>query len=70
MLSDGITGSKKKTIDVRSDASGIEALDNYAGLHDYQEGLVRKGLDDMRIGRVISHEVVVERLKRTGRASR
>ena len=63
-------GKPKNTINVRSDASGTEALDNYTGLHAYQEGLVRKGLDEMRTGRVVSHELVVRRLKKTGRASR
>jgi len=30
--------------------------------------LVRKGLEEMRKGRVVSHEQVLKRLKRTGRA--
>ncbi len=47
-----------------------EAIDNYLGLHAYREQLVRKGLDEMREGRVVGHEQVVKRLKETGRASR
>ena len=45
-----------------------EAITNYIQLHAYQDALVRKGLEDMRRGRVVSHEQVVKRLKRTGRA--
>ncbi len=45
-----------------------EAIANYIQLHVYQDALVRKGLEDMRRGRVVSHEQVVKRLKRTGRA--
>lgn len=45
-----------------------EAIANYIQLHAYQDALVRKGLEDMRKGRVVSHEGVVKRLKRTGRA--
>ncbi|MFZ0478984.1 MAG: hypothetical protein WAL71_07520 [Terriglobales bacterium] len=35
-------------------------------LHAYQDGLVRKGLEAMRQGRVVSHEEVVKRLKARG----
>lgn len=45
-----------------------EAIENYIELHAYQDALVRKGLEEMRKGRVISHEEVVGRLKRSGRA--
>lgn len=45
-----------------------EAITNYIELHAYQDALVRKGLEDMRKGRVVSHAEVVTRLKRTGRA--
>lgn len=45
-----------------------QAITNYIQLHAYQDALVRKGLEDMRRGRVVSHEEVVKRLKRTGRA--
>lgn len=45
-----------------------EAITNYIELHAYQEALVRKGLEEMRKGRVVSHEDIVKRLKRTGRA--
>ncbi len=45
-----------------------QAITNYIELHAYQDALVRKGLDDMRQGRVVRHEEVVKRLKRSGRA--
>jgi predicted transcriptional regulator len=45
-----------------------EAITNYIELHAYQDALIRKGLEDMRRGRVVSHEQVVKRLKKTGRA--
>jgi predicted transcriptional regulator len=32
--------------------------------HAYQDALVRKGLEEMRKGRVLSHEEGVKRLKR------
>jgi len=32
--------------------------------------LVRQGLDEMREGRVVGHEEVLRRLRKTGRASR
>jgi predicted transcriptional regulator len=44
-----------------------EAIANYIELHDYQDGLVRKGLEDLSKGRVVSHEDVVKRLKKAGR---
>ncbi len=47
-----------------------EAISNYIELHAYQDALVRKGLEEMRKGRVTSHEEVVKRLKRTRRARR
>ena len=47
-----------------------EAITNYIELHAYQDALVRKGLEDMRKGRVVSHEEVVKRLKKSGRARR
>jgi len=47
-----------------------EAISNYLELHAYQDALVREGLDEMRKGRVVSHEDVVKRLKQSGRASR
>jgi len=47
-----------------------EAIRNYVELHAYQDALVRQGLAEMRQGRVVSHEDVVKRLKKTGRASR
>lgn len=45
-----------------------EAITNYIELHAYQDALVRKGLAEMRKGRVVNHEEVVKRLKRAGRA--
>jgi len=45
-----------------------EAITNYIALHSYQDALVRKGLEEMRKGRVVSHQQVQKRLKRTGRA--
>jgi predicted transcriptional regulator len=47
-----------------------EAITNYIELHAYQDELVHNGLEQMRKGRVVSHEDVVKRLKkRTRRAS-
>ena len=45
-----------------------EAIANYIDLHAYQDALVRKGLEEARKGRVVSHEEVVKRLKKRGRA--
>ena len=45
-----------------------EAITNYIELHAYQNALVREGLEEMRKGRVVSHEEVVRQLKRTRRA--
>lgn len=45
-----------------------EAITNYIELHAQQDALVRKGLAEMRKGRVVNHEEVVKRLKRAGRA--
>ena len=47
-----------------------EAITNYIELHAYQDALVQKGLEEMRKGRIVSHAEVVNRLKKTGRASR
>jgi predicted transcriptional regulator len=47
-----------------------EAITNYIELQAYQDALVRKGLEEVRQGRVVSHEEVLRRLKKTGRASR
>jgi predicted transcriptional regulator len=46
-----------------------EAITNYIDLHNYQDALVRNGLEEMRKGRVVSHAEVIKRLKKTGRAS-
>lgn len=40
-----------------------EAINNYIELHAYQDALVRKGMEEMRKGRVVSHEEVVKRLR-------
>ena len=45
-----------------------EAISNYLELHAYQDALVRKGLEDLRKGRLISHEEIVKRLKRPARS--
>ena len=47
-----------------------EAITNYIQMHAYQDALVRKGLEELRKGRVVSHEEVVSRLRKTGRARR
>ncbi len=46
-----------------------EAIANYVEVHSYQDGLVRKGLGEMRRGRVTSNEEVVRRMKKNDRAS-
>jgi len=46
-----------------------EAITNYIELHAYQDALVRKGLEEMRAGRTVSHEEVAKTL-RTGHARR
>ena len=45
-----------------------EAIANYIELHAYQDALVCAGLEEMRKGRVVGHEEVLRRLKKTGRA--
>ena len=47
-----------------------EAISNYIELHAYQDALVRKGIAEMRKGRVVSHEEVVKRTKQAGRDRR
>jgi predicted transcriptional regulator len=47
-----------------------EAIRNYIELHNYQDALVRRGLAEMRQGRVVNHEEVLKRLRKTGRAGR
>jgi predicted transcriptional regulator len=47
-----------------------EAITNYLELQAYHDALVRKGLEEVRQGRVVSHEEVLKRMKKTGRASR
>lgn len=41
-----------------------EAITNYLDLHAYQDALVRKGLEQMRDGQVISHDRVMARFRR------
>ena len=41
-----------------------EAISNYIDLQAYQHALVRKGLEEFRKGRVVSHHSVLKRLKR------
>jgi len=45
-----------------------EAIKSYIELHAYQDSLVREGIADMKKGRVVSHEEVVRRFKKMGRA--
>jgi predicted transcriptional regulator len=47
-----------------------EAIAHYIELHAYQDALVREGQKEMARGRVVSHDEVVKRLRKTGRASR
>ena len=47
-----------------------EAITNYIELHAYRDALVRRGLEEMRKGRVVSRAEIVKRLKRTGRVGR
>ncbi len=44
-----------------------EAITNYIELHAYQDALISKGLEEMREGRVVSHDEVVKGLQRVGR---
>jgi hypothetical protein len=52
----------------RDEISMILRLEKVSLLHAYQDALVLKGLADMRKGRVVSHEEVAKRLKKTRRA--
>jgi len=45
-----------------------EAITNYIELQSYQDALVRKGIEEARKGRVVNHEELLGRLRRTGRA--
>jgi predicted transcriptional regulator len=47
-----------------------EAITNYIELHSYQDALVRKGMDEMKKGRLVSHTQIVKRLRKTRRAHR
>lgn len=46
-----------------------EAIANYIELHAYHDGLVLKGLEEMRKGDVVKHEEVLKRLRNKGRRS-
>jgi len=41
-----------------------DAINNYIELHAYQDALVRKGIEEMRRGRIVSHDEVVKRLRK------
>jgi predicted transcriptional regulator len=43
-----------------------EAITNYIELHAYQDALVRKGLEEMQKGHVVTHDEIVRRLKGKG----
>lgn len=45
-----------------------EAITNYIELHTYQDALVRKGLEQMTQGHIVSHSEVVTRFKRAKRS--
>src|SRR5207302_9723513 len=45
-----------------------EAITNYIELHAYKDALVRRGLEDKREGRVLSHDEVEKWLHRNERA--
>lgn len=45
-----------------------EAIGNYVALHRHQDALVRRGIEDMRKGRVAGHDRVVRRLNKSRRA--
>lgn len=47
-----------------------QAISNYIELHAYQDALVRKGLEEMQRGRVVSHQDVVKRLRKARRGRR
>jgi predicted transcriptional regulator len=47
-----------------------EAITNYIELHVYQDKVVRSGIQQMREGRLTSHEEVMRRIKKTARASK
>jgi len=51
---------------MRSSKETISILE----LHTYQDELVRKGLAEMREGKVVSHEEVLRHLKKTRRAGK
>ncbi len=44
-----------------------EAITSYVELHAYQDALVRKGLEEMRQGRVVPHQEVAGRLRKARR---
>jgi len=44
-----------------------EAIANYIELHTHHDDLVRKGTVEMRKNRVLGHDDLINRLKRSGR---
>ena len=60
-LAYGNTESEAKT-NVSALASRIIAGEKE--LHSYQDELVRKGLEDVRRGRLVSHEDVIRRIRK------
>ena len=44
-----------------------EAITNYIELHAYQDELVRRGLEDVKRGRLIPHDEVMRRFERKHR---
>ena len=44
-----------------------EAIANYIELHAYQDVVVRRGLEEMRQGQVVSHQEVARRVKKLRR---
>ena len=47
-----------------------EAIANYIELHDYQDALVAKGLEELREGKVVAHSDVVKRWTKARRGHR
>jgi RHH-type rel operon transcriptional repressor/antitoxin RelB len=47
-----------------------EAISNYIELHAYQDALVEKGLEEMREGKLVSHEDVMKRWMKSSRGRR
>lgn len=52
-----------------NDDETVDGLPSEAELHEYQDNLVRRGLEDVSQGRVIAHAELLRRLKLRGKAS-